>query len=215
MYYTPQEVTEQLGYRTLEYLNHYGTFATESPLFEIPREFKNASLKNFKCTQQLIDFINDENAVFLWINGGVGSGKTYGAYALENYLRVGNLPVKLTYENRPRQRRSMFIEEYTMMDKFTESKTFFYGHSVLVLDDVGLITSGGAMNFLSDIYHNLVDYRRKNGLKTIFTSNLSPEGWFKALGANDQVKAARISSRLSGCTMQIKLEGVDHRKVAI
>lgn len=205
------DVADELKCGTLEYMQYYSKFEKKESLIEIPKEYKKASFKDYKYSQQIIEFINDKNAVFLWINGGVGSGKTYGIYALENYFMAGNLTCHYEHLSRPVQRRINFVEEYSLIDAFNANKKFYHSN-ILAIDDVGLITSGGVINFITDIYHNIIDYRRKYGNKTIFTSNLSPEGWFKILGTNDQVKAARISSRLSGCTIQLKLDGIDNRK---
>lgn len=155
----------------------------------------------------------------LFIHGGVGTGKScltiactkdmlrtarfspelqkklmrdISAFgALYRFLNIPDLlkDIKATYGNRDYQGEQRIIEEYSKL-------------SVLILDDVGMEKPS---EWVREKMYRIVDFRNNRELKTLFTSNISPEELRKHLGE-------RIASRIFQQCEIIHLIGPDRRR---
>lgn len=174
--------------------------ALEKQIAQIPPEYAKASLDKSPVKDKIFTFMNSQESLFGWAYGITGCGKTMVAYALKAYSLSNNKkPVKI-------------VKDYELLKAFEQNTDFIEFPGLLVIDDIGAINSSGIANYYIDVYHRIIDYRRENHLKTLFTSNISIENWCKWVDSVDKLKAGRIISRFSGATMTIKFPDTDYRK---
>ena len=90
------------------------------------------------------------------------------------------------------------------------SYTLFLGADVLLLDDIGvhdLTLQNNYNNWMQTELYELLDYRNRNNLSTVFTSNYSPEDLNRKRGI-DFKTVDRIMERAS---LVVKIEGESFR----
>lgn len=139
----------------------------------------------------------DNIGLLLW--GNVGTGKTYFAACIANYLINLGAPVLMT----------SFIKLTNALTGFDEDKNAYIqslnNYKLLIIDDLGAERQSDYM--LEQVY-NIIDSRYKNQQPIIITTNLSlPE-----IKNPSDIKYSRIYSRITEMCVPIKFEGSDKRK---
>jgi hypothetical protein len=166
----------------------------------IPLEYEKASLDRSPISEQIFEFMNSKDFIIGWIHGMTGCGKTMTAYALKAYCLVNNRP------------EVIIVKDYSLLDINSAEPKFLEHKGLLVIDDIGAVLAAKIANYYLDVYHKIIDHRRENRLKTIFTSNMGINDWCKWAREVDSLKFARITSRMSGVSMEIKMPDKDYRK---
>ena len=188
--------------------------------YEIPKELKNASLKElYKDDKKrmpiykfLKDFIKeyDPNKKMkgLYLTGSFGSGKTYIISALFNELaKKGVQSTMIYYPEFLRSLKESFGDSYT--EKFRSVKK----SPLLLLDDIG---AENQTNWTRDeVLGPILQYRMEEGLPTFFTSNLTIEELESAIAITtsgvDKIKARRIIERIKQLTISLELVSKNRR----
>ena len=190
-------------------------------LFEIPKQIKNARMKDIykddrgrkELIKYLIDFLQQypttKKQKGLYLNGSFGSGKTYLVAALFNELAKQKVRSALIYypEFLRSLKESFGNEEYR--EKFDRVKKA----PLLLLDDIG------AENMTpwsrDEVLGPLLQYRMNEELPTFFTSNLTMEELESHLAnsnnAVEKVKARRIIERIKELSLDMKLISKNRR----
>lgn len=139
------------------------------------------------------------NGKGLLLYGGVGTGKTYAAACIANYLIDKGVPVIMT--SFPRianivQGMSAGRQEY--YDRFND-------YPLLILDD---LAAERKTEYMQEIVYNVIDTRCSSGLPMIVTSNLTAQEFKNPADKTNE----RIFSRLLKCCHPIEVKGADRRK---
>ena len=149
-------------------------------LFEVPKEIKEASMKNidlenpdrFEIIKWLKNFLdNYESRVGmkgLYLTGNFGCGKTYLISAALNELAKKDHQIAIVYY--PEFLRSLkesFGDQETYNEKFKLIKRV----EILLIDDIGAETMTEWSR--DEVLGTILQYRMQEGLTTFFTSNLS------------------------------------------
>ena len=189
--------------------------------FEIPKEIKEASLKNIykddkarlpiiKYFKEFIDNYNNERKPKgMYITGSFGSGKTYLVSALLNEMaKKGEQCALVYYPDYLTSLKSSFNGE-----GFSEKFNYIKKVPILLLDDIG---AENCSNWSRDeILGPILQYRMESNLPTFFTSNLTLEELEESLSQTssgvDKVKARRIIERIKQLTVQEKLVSKSRR----
>ena len=149
--------------------------------------------------QKIYDWLSKEKSIFYFC-GNVGTGKTYFAASLWNYLEEKK-------QNLRAYRESEFFSEI----KKVISQDWDYGCEIkrlceskwLILDDMG---TSQMTDWQKEVLFTLIDTRISNGLPTLITSNLSLQDVKEILGD-------RVFSRLRSIKNTIiQLDGEDRRQ---
>lgn len=139
----------------------------------------------------------DNIGLLLW--GNVGTGKTYFAACIANYLISLGVPVLMT----------SFIKLTNALTGFDEDKNAYIkslnNYKLLIIDDLGAERQSDYM--LEQVY-NIVDSRYKNQQPLIITTNLS----LSEIKEPKDIKYSRIYSRIIEMCVPIRFDGVDRRK---
>lgn len=191
-------------------------------LFDIPKEIKNASLKEIytddKNRLPIIKFMKDfldhydkeKRQKGLYLSGSFGSGKTYLCAALFNELAKKEVNSIIVYFPEFLRKLKSSFNDNNYDEKFDLIKKV----DLLLIDDIGAenLTPWGRDEVLGVI----LQYRMDEGLPTFFTSNLSIEELEKHLSCTssgiDQVKARRIVERIKQLTEPLELISKNRRK---
>lgn len=213
--YIPCKYQKNLQEQTKWYENVY--------TFEIPREIKEASMKNIHTDDaerfQVIKWITDFLEKFkqglptkgLYLTGNFGCGKTYLISAMLNELAKNNHQVAMIYY--PELLRSL-KESFKDYDEYNEKFNKIKRTELLLIDDIGAetTTSWGR----DEVLGTILQYRMEQGLPTFFTSNLSLKELEEHLSTSrsgvDKVKARRIIERIKQLTEVIELISANKRK---
>ena len=175
---------------------------------EVPTRYKEAHLS--KVNQEIAGLIKKgcEDRTLskgMYIHGGVGIGKTYTAYAIYNYIKELNLPVRIIKSSRiVEASKDSYYHDGSSSDVdenreiLKDIKEF---RGVLIIDDVGSekLTEAVIANYLS-----FLDNRYEWEYTTIFTSNLSLDELKERVGE-------RIVSRIYESSNIYLLEGLSKR----
>ncbi len=189
-------------------------------LFDMPKEIKEASLKNVytddKSRLPIIryfkefreKFQKEENPKGLYLTGSFGSGKTYLIAALLNEMAKKQISCALVYY--PEFLRSL---KSSFQTDYSEKFDFIKKVPVLLLDDIG---AENESNWSRDeVLGPILQYRMQNHLPTFFTSNLTLEELESSLATTssgvDKVKARRIIERIKQLSIQMELIGKNRR----
>ena len=139
----------------------------------------------------------DNIGLILW--GNVGTGKTYFAACIANYLINLGVPVLMT----------SFIKLTNALTGFDEDKNAYIrslnNYKLLIIDDLGAERQSDYM--LEQVY-NIIDSRYKNNQPIIITTNLS----LSEIKNPSDIKYSRIYSRIIEMCVPIKFDGADRRK---
>lgn len=139
----------------------------------------------------------DNIGLLLW--GNVGTGKTYFAACIANYLISLGVPVLMT----------SFIKLTNALTGFDDDKNAYIkslnNYKLLIIDDLGAERQSDYM--LEQVY-NIVDSRYKNQQPLIITTNLS----LSEIKEPKELKYSRIYSRIIEMCVPIRFDGTDRRK---
>ena len=143
------------------------------------------------------DMHKDNIGLLLW--GNVGTGKTYFAACIANYLISLGVPVLMT----------SFIKLTNALTGFDEDKNAYIkslnNYKLLIIDDLGAERQSDYM--LEQVY-NIIDSRYKNQQPLIITTNLS----LSEIKEPKEIKYSRIYSRIIEMCVPIRFDGTDRRK---
>ena len=186
---------------------HDDAYKENLELFCLPKEIKEASLKNLykddkarlpiiKYFKEFIDsYTNKEKAKGLYLTGSFGSGKTSMIAALFNEMaKKGVQSALIYYPEFLRSLKESFYDAEEYKKKFKMIKNAEY----LLLDDIGAdsVTEWSR----DEVLGTILQYRMDNRLATFFTSNLTIEELEEHLAVSnkdvDHVKARRIIERI-------------------
>ena len=192
-------------------------------LFEVPKEIKEASMKNidlenpdrFEIIKWLKKFLdNYESRVGmkgLYLTGNFGCGKTYLISAALNELAKKDHQIAIIYY--PEFLRSLkesFGDQETYNEKFKLIKRV----EILLIDDIGAETMTEWSR--DEVLGTILQYRMQEGLTTFFTSNLSikdlEEHFSISARGIEKVKAKRIIERIKQLTIEMTLVSENKRK---
>lgn len=192
-------------------------------LFEVPKEIKEASMKNidlenadrFEIIKWLKNFLDNyqkrSGMKGLYLTGNFGCGKTYLVSAALNELAKKNHQIAIIYY--PEFLRSLkesFGDSETYNEKFRLAKNV----EILLLDDIGAETMTEWSR--DEVLGTILQYRMQEGLTTFFTSNLTIEDLEEHFSVStrgiEKVKAKRIVERIKQLTTEMTLVSENKRK---
>jgi DNA replication protein DnaC len=143
------------------------------------------------------EMYRDNIGLLLW--GNVGTGKTFFAACIANYLIEHGVPVLMTN----------FIRLTNALTGFDEDKNAYIrslnNYKLLIIDDLGAERQSDYM--LEQVY-NIIDSRYKNQQPLIITTNLS----LSEIKEPKELKYSRIYSRIIEMCVPIRFDGTDRRK---
>jgi len=192
-------------------------------LFEVPKEIKEASMKNidldnpdrFKIIKWLKTFLDTYQAGTgmkgIYLHGSFGCGKTYLISAALNELAKKDHQIAIIYY--PEFLRSLkesFNDPETYNEKFRRIKRV----EILFIDDIG------AENMTEwsrdEVLGTILQFRMQEGLTTFFTSNIAikdlEEHFSITAKGNEKLKAKRIVERIKQLTVEMTLVTENKRK---
>lgn len=154
----------------------------------------------------LQSYLANQNTNGLYINGGSGTGKSYIACALTNYL-IKEKAVKVAFVNV----RNFIADCISTFDNYSKENyvakqiALLQNVDVLVLDDLG----GEKVSEWSthSVLFEILDYRAQLKKLTFITSMYDIEQLKRLYGNN--MKSERFISRLEALTEVVELKGVD------
>ena len=170
--------------------------------------FRRWTFENDDGTQQNTDFakIYAENfmgdfyktgaGLIFW--GSVGTGKTFMAACIANYLIEKQIPVLMTTFNK------IIDGAFSVTDK-AEYYRSFNRYKLLIIDDLG---TQRKTDYGMEQVFNVVDDRYKSGQPIIVTTNLS----LKELKEPGDIASARIYDRLLEKCTPIAFTGKNYRQ---
>ena len=191
--------------------------------FDIPRDIKNARMKNIKTSDQnrfpvikwlksfITNYENDKHLKGLYLNGNFGCGKTYLISAMFNELaRKGTRVAMIYYPEFLRNLKESFNDSDEYKNKFNYIKKV----PLLLLDDIGAESVSEWSR--DEVLGTILQYRMEESLPTFFTSNLTIGELEQHLSVTskevDNVKARRIIERIKQLTDDITMISVNLRK---
>ena len=192
-------------------------------LFEIPKEIKEASMKDidsknkarFEIIKWLVEFIEkykpNTGMKGLYLNGSFGSGKTYLISAALNELAKQDHKIAIIYY--PEFLRSL-KESFSEPEIYNEKFKLIKNIELLLIDDIGAETMTEWSR--DEVLGTILQYRMQEGLTTFFTSNLTikdlEEHFSISTKGVEKVKAKRIIERIQQLTTEMTLVSENRRK---
>ena len=192
-------------------------------LFEVPKEIKEASMKNihlddserYDIIKWLKNFIDTYEAKKgmkgLYLTGNFGCGKTYLISASLNELAKKDHKIAIIYY--PEFLRSL-KESFVDNDEYNEKFNFIKKAELLLIDDIGAETMTEWSR--DEVLGTILQYRMQEGLTTFFTSNLSikdlEEHFSISSKGIEKVKAKRIIERINQLTIEKLMVSANKRK---
>lgn len=192
-------------------------------LFEVPKEIKEASMKNIdlddperydiiKWLKNVIDnYQTGRPTKGLYLTGNFGCGKTYLISACLNELAKKNHKIAIIYY--PEFLRSL-KESFGDNEEYNNKFNFIKKIELLLIDDIGAETMTEWSR--DEVLGTILQYRMQEGLTTFFTSNLTikdlEEHFSVSHGGVEKVKAKRIIERIKQLTTEMLMVSVNKRK---
>ena len=192
-------------------------------LFEVPKEIKEASMKNidlddperYNIIKWLKNFIDNYQTgrptKGLYLTGNFGCGKTYLVSACLNELAKKNHKIAIIYY--PEFLRSL-KESFGDNEEYNNKFNFIKKIELLLIDDIGAETMTEWSR--DEVLGTILQYRMQEGLTTFFTSNLTikdlEEHFSVSHGGVEKVKAKRIIERIKQLTTEMLMVSVNKRK---
>ena len=192
-------------------------------LFEVPKEIKEASMKNIhlddserydiiKWLKNFIDtYTPKEGNKGLYLTGNFGCGKTYLISACLNELAKKDHKIAIIYY--PEFLRSL-KESFGDNDEYNEKFNFIKKTELLLIDDIGAETMTEWSR--DEVLGTILQYRMQEGLTTFFTSNLTikdlEEHFSISSKGVEKVKAKRIIERIKQLTTEKMMVSANKRK---
>jgi len=194
----------------------------KSVLYEMPKEIKNASMKdidiNDKNRVKAIKFLKDfydkygvKNVKGCYLHGSFGCGKSYLVAALLNELSKKNAKVIMMYY--PEMLRKL-KESFNESDAFANYMRDLKSVDLLLIDDIGAETVTPWNR--DEVLGTILQYRMDNNLPTFFTSNFTLDElevhFANSNNKDDLVKSRRIMERIKYLTEDIEIISENRRK---
>ena len=192
-------------------------------LFEVPKEIKEASMKNidlddpdrFEVIKWLKKFIDNysknSNQLGLYLTGNFGSGKTYLISACLNELAKKEHKIAIIYY--PEFLRSL-KESFSDHEEYNSKFKFIKNIELLLIDDIGAETMTEWSR--DEVLGTILQYRMQEGLTTFFTSNLTivelEEHFSISSKGVEKVKAKRIIERIKYLTKEMVMVSSNKRE---
>lgn len=192
-------------------------------LFEVPKEIKEASMKEidssnkarFEIIKWLINFLETYQPKTgmkgLYLNGAFGCGKTYLISACLNELAKKDHKIAIIYY--PEFLRSL-KESFGDTETYSEKFRLMKNVEILLIDDIGAETMTEWSR--DEVLGTILQYRMQEGLTTFFTSNLTikdlEEHFSISTKGVEKVKAKRIIERIKQLTIEMTLVSENRRK---
>lgn len=192
-------------------------------LFEVPKEIKEASMKEIDSTNKsrfeiikwIINFLDTYKEKTgmkgLYLNGPFGCGKTYLISACLNELAKKNHKIAIIYY--PEFLRSL-KESFGDTETYSEKFRLIKNVEILLIDDIGAETMTEWSR--DEVLGTILQYRMQEGLTTFFTSNLTikdlEEHFSISTKGVEKVKAKRIIERIKQLTTEMSLVSENRRK---
>ena len=192
-------------------------------LFEVPKEIKEASMKDidsgnkarFEIIKWLINFLETYHPKAgmkgLYLNGSFGCGKTYLISAALNELAKKDHKIAIIYY--PEFLRSL-KESFSDPETYNEKFKLIKNVEILLIDDIGAETMTEWSR--DEVLGTILQYRMQEGLTTFFTSNLTikdlEEHFSVSTRGVEKVKAKRIIERINQLTIEMTLVSENRRK---
>ena len=192
-------------------------------LFEVPKEIKEASMKEidtknqdrFKIIKWLDQFLDNykpgTGMKGLYLNGSFGCGKTYLISAALNELAKKEHKIAIVYY--PEFLRSL-KESFSDPDTYNEKFKLIKKVELLLIDDIGAETMTEWSR--DEVLGTILQYRMQEGLTTFFTSNLTikdlEEHFSISAKGVEKLKAKRIIERINQLTTEMTLVSENRRK---
>lgn len=157
-----------------------------------------------ECTEYVNTFA-DANGKGLYIQGGVGAGKTYEMCALAKAFVFAGYSVKAT---------TTLAMLNSIHDSYNGSEhdgvRRFCEVDILFLDDIG---KENANSWALTTLFEVVNYRYENMLPTVFTSQYSLDALERRLSRNNEVESAKaVVSRICEMSKVVVLKSPDRRR---
>lgn len=192
-------------------------------LFEIPKEIKEASMKNidlddpdrFEIIKWLKNFLDKYRKKTgmkgMYLTGNFGCGKTYLISACLNELAKKDHKIAIIYY--PEFLRSL-KESFKDPEEYNAKFKFIKNIELLLIDDIGAETMTEWSR--DEVLGTILQYRMQEGLTTFFTSNLSikdlEEHFSISSKGVEKVKAKRIIERIKQLTTEMIMVSENKRK---
>lgn len=160
------------------------------------RKIYNACAKYCRAFQQMLE---DNQGLLFY--GNVGTGKSFAAACIGNYVMSCLRPVVMTSFVKILQQFSSFKngDEEELIDRLTEP-------DLLILDDLGAERN---TDFALEKVYNVIDSRYRSRKPIILTTNLT----LKEMKENTDIRYARIYDRVFEMCYPIKFEGSSRRRI--
>lgn len=213
--YVPCKYKKQDDYKNKYKSNIY--------LFEVPKEIKEASMKNidlddpdrFHIIKWLKKFLDNyqegKGNKGLYLTGNFGCGKTYLISACLNELAKTDHKVAIIYY--PEFLRSL-KESFGDNEEYNAKFKFIKKVELLLIDDIGAETMTEWSR--DEVLGTILQYRMQEGLTTFFTSNLTikdlEEHFSISRDGIEKVKAKRIIERIKQLTTEMVMVSENKRK---
>lgn len=192
-------------------------------LFEVPKEIKEASMKNidlddpdrFEIIKWLKNFLDNykprTGMKGMYLTGNFGCGKTYLISACLNELAKKDHKIAIIYY--PEFLRSL-KESFGDSEEYNNKFKFIKNIEILLVDDIGAETMTEWSR--DEVLGTILQYRMQEGLTTFFTSNLSikdlEEHFSISSKGVEKVKAKRIIERIKQLTTEMIMVSENKRK---
>lgn len=192
-------------------------------IFEIPKEIKEASMKNIdlnnpdryeiiKWLKNFLDNYQSKSGIKgLYLTGNFGCGKTYLVSATLNELAKKEHKIAIIYY--PEFLRSL-KESFGDSESYNEKFRLVKHVELLLIDDIGAETMTEWSR--DEVLGTILQYRMQEGLTTFFTSNLTindlEEHFSISTKGIEKVKAKRIIERIKQLSTEMTLVSENKRK---
>lgn len=166
--------------------------------------FQNDDRKNERLSdamkryaEQFRDFKKESKGLLLY--GPTGTGKTYFAACIANFLIDKDVPVLMTNFNRlTNQIQGKFEGKQEFIDSLNR-------YSLLIIDDLGIERG---TEFMQEQVYAIIDGRYRSGLPLIITTNLTAE----ELKKPQEIGKSRIYDRILEHCHPIEVKGGSRRR---
>ncbi len=135
-----------------------------------------------ECRDEAERFADDPHERWLVIWGERGSGKSHLCAAVDNHLVKAGVPsLFITMPDLLASlRQAIELQTNTETEGYTGRMTVFKTAPVLILDDVGAET---ASPWSDGVLFEILDYRYRNRLPTMISTNVNPEDFDYRIGS--------------------------------
>ena len=192
-------------------------------LFELPKEIKEASMKNIDLTDQerfeiikwlkkfLDTYEKNGSKRGLYLTGNFGSGKTYLISACLNELAKKDHKIAIIYY--PEFLRSL-KESFNDPEEYNNKFKYIKNVELLLIDDIGAETMTEWSR--DEVLGTILQHRMQEQLTTFFTSNLTiaelEEHFSISSKGVEKIKSKRIIERIKYLTKEMVMVSSNKRK---